>query len=245
MIAHRTNRIGTQTLLALIASLVLTSHAIADIAGSSPAPGLMVRVGDHRLHLYCSGRGEPTVILDSGLGGNSLDWVSVQPGVAEYTRVCTYDRAGYGWSELGPLPRTSKRIAEELHTLLERAGVAGPYVLVGHSFGGYNVRLFASHYPEKTAGVILLDSAHEDQFMHFSKSGITRHTAGNNYFAASGPSIPENLPAEVRPPGSKVGGEKQCVYGVAWRDDVLSPECRAGSPIWPLAGCPCGGHYSR
>ena len=220
MIVDRTIWQGVGAVLVLFTSIAWTSQAVAETASPLPAPGLMVRVGDHRLHLYCMGRGEPTVILDSGLGGNSLDWVSVQPGVAEYTRVCTYDRAGYGWSELGPLPRTSERIAEELHTLLERAGVLGPYVLVGHSFGGYNVRLFASQFPDTIAGVVLLDSAHEDQFMRFQKNGITRHTSGTNYFAASGPSIPENLPSEVRPLAQKLV-EKSSAF-MALRGEMIS-----------------------
>ena len=225
---------GIGALLVLVASFAVASEAVAESTGALPAPGLMVRVGDHRLHLYCTGRGEPTVILDSGLGGNSLDWVSVQPGVAEYTRVCTYDRAGYGWSELGPLPRTSERIAEELHTLLEVAGVLGPYVLVGHSFGGYNVRLFASQYPDTIAGVVLLDSAHEDQFIHFQKNGITRHTTGTNHFAASGPSIPENLPAKVRPVAQKLV-EKSSAF-MALRGEMMSfqrsaEQVRHSSPL--------------
>ena len=138
------------------------------------APGEMVRVGQHRLHLLCMGEGEPTVVLESGLGGNSLDWVRVQPIIAEHNRVCTYDRAGYGWSELGPLPRTSERIADELHILLKRARIPGPYILVGHSFGGYSVRLFATHYANETAGLVLVDAAHEDQFSRFKQYGIAR-----------------------------------------------------------------------
>ncbi len=234
MIVNRTIWKGLGDVLVLIASIVVTTQAVAESTSPLPAPGLMVRVGDHRLHLYCMGRGEPTVILDSGLGGNSLDWVSVQPGVAKYARVCTYDRAGYGWSELGPLPRTSERIAEELHTLLERAGVLGPYVLVGHSFGGYNVRLYASQYPDQIAGVVLLDSAHEDQFMHFQKNGITRHTTGTNFFTASGPSVPENLPQEVRPLAQKLV-EKSSAF-MALRGEMMSfrrsaEQVRQSSPL--------------
>ena len=161
------------------------------------APGKMIPVGGHRLHLLCAGDGEPTVVLESGLGGNSLDWVRVQPKIAESNRVCTYDRAGYGWSELGPLPRTSERIADELYTLLNHAQIPGPYILVGHSFGGYSVRLFATQYPDETAGLILVDAAHEDQFSFFQQIGIARHTAGTN-FMMSGPKIPENLPTETR-----------------------------------------------
>ena len=82
-------------------------RAMAAVGPATPAPGLMVLVGEHRLHLNCAGQGEPAVVMDAGLGGTSLDWVRVQPELARYTRVCTYDRAGYGWSEPGPLPRPS------------------------------------------------------------------------------------------------------------------------------------------
>lgn len=162
-----------------------------------PPPGAVVSVGGHRLHLNCGGQGSPTVILESGLGGNSLDWSRVVPGVAAFTRVCAYDRAGYGWSDMGPLPRTSLRIATELHQLLQSAQVQAPYILVGHSYGGYSVRLFASRYPDETAGLVLVDASHEQQFRYLRKTGALRHEsdwAGS----AGGPGIPENLPAEVR-----------------------------------------------
>jgi pimeloyl-ACP methyl ester carboxylesterase len=126
-----------------------------------PAPGEMVSVSGHNLHIYCTGKpsGGPTVVMDAGLGGGVLDWQTVQPKVAEFARVCSYDRSGLAWSESGPKPRTSQRIVKELHALLENAGVGGPYVLVGHSFGGANVQLYASEYPEEVAGMVLVDSA--------------------------------------------------------------------------------------
>ena len=129
-----------------------------------PAPGEVVDVGGYSMHLYCTGEGggAPTVVMDSGLGGTVLDWHLVQPEVAQFARVCTYDRAGMGWSEPGAQPRTSQQIVEELHDLLGNAGVQGPYVLVGHSFGGTNVQLYASQYPNEVAGMVLVDSATED-----------------------------------------------------------------------------------
>jgi pimeloyl-ACP methyl ester carboxylesterase len=128
-----------------------------------PPPGRMVDVDGHRLHLQCAGEGKPTVVLEAGLATCSLDWWRVQPEVAKFARVCAYDRAGHGWSEPGPRPRTSQRLADELHTLLGSAGIEGPYVLVGHSYGGEIVRMFASRYPEEVAGLVLVDSSHEDQ----------------------------------------------------------------------------------
>ncbi len=124
-----------------------------------PPPGQLVDVGGYRLHINCVGTGGPTVVIDAGAGGWSATWGSrVQPGVAGTTRVCTYDRAGMGWSEPGPLPRTAERFADELHTLLQRAGIPGPYVLVGHSLGGLTARLFAHAYPAEVAGVVLIDA---------------------------------------------------------------------------------------
>lgn len=141
------------------------------------------------------------MVMDAGLGGTSLDWVRVQPHVAKRSRVCTYDRAGYGWSELGPLPRTSKRIADELHTLLARAGESAPYVLVGHSFGGYNVRMFASRFPHDVAGLVLVDAAHEEQAARFMQHGIGQRTvpARGSFVLLSPPRVPAGLPAEIRP----------------------------------------------
>jgi pimeloyl-ACP methyl ester carboxylesterase len=142
-----------------------------DIA-ATPAPGQFVDVGAHRLHLWCVGSGSPTVVFESGLGGGAFDWGYVQPSVARFRRACTYDRAGYGYSEPGPRPRTSRQIVSELFTLLDRAGIAGPVVLVGHSFGGYNVRLFAAEYPSKVVGLVLVDASHEDQGRRYAEAGV-------------------------------------------------------------------------
>jgi pimeloyl-ACP methyl ester carboxylesterase len=132
--------------------------------GKYPPPGRLVDVGGYRLHLHCTGAGTPTVVLDAGLGGGMLDWMLVQPEVAKFSRVCSYDRAGVGWSEAGTQPRTSQQISHELHTLLGNAGIQAPYVLVGHSFGGINMQYFASQHPDEVAGVVLVDSSHENQF---------------------------------------------------------------------------------
>src|SRR5215207_7597931 len=124
-----------------------------------PPPGEMVDVGTHSLHINCIGQGSPTVILESGLGTMSADWANVQPEVANTTRVCAYDRAGTGWSEPGPEPRDSQQIARELHTLLGNAGIDDPYVLVGQSFGGLYVRMYASRYPKEVEGMVLVDAS--------------------------------------------------------------------------------------
>lgn len=148
-------------LLVLLVGLVYQFVATQLAYRNYPAPGEMVSVSGHDMHIYCTGksRGAPTVVMDSGLGGGVLDWQTVQPKVATFARVCSYDRSGLGWSESGQKPRTSQRIVKELHALLSDAGVGGPYVLVGHSFGGANVQLYASEYPEEVAGMVLVDSA--------------------------------------------------------------------------------------
>ncbi len=149
--------------------LGLSYQAIASALDAShyPAPGKLVDIGGYRLHINCTGTGSPTVILDAGLGGTSLDWSKVQPAVAHFTRVCSYDRAGYGWSDTGPGPRTSQQIVKELHLLLVHGQIRGPYLLVGHSVGGLNMRLYAYRYPAEVAGMVLLDSTDEHQYAQF------------------------------------------------------------------------------
>jgi pimeloyl-ACP methyl ester carboxylesterase len=127
-------------------------------------PGDMVDVNGHLMHINCIGEGSPTVILESGLGTMSADWANVQPQVAKTTRVCAYDRAGTGWSEPGPEPRDPQQIARELHTLLGNAGIDGPYVLVGQSFGGLYVRMYADRYPKEVEGMVLVDSSHPEMW---------------------------------------------------------------------------------
>jgi pimeloyl-ACP methyl ester carboxylesterase len=128
---------------------------------ANPPPGQLVDIGGYRLHLWCTGNGAPAVILDNGLGGSSAGWGFVQPDVARFTRVCSYDRAGMGYSDPGPSPRTARRIASELATLLDRSGISGPVVLVGASIAGFNVRVFASDHAERAAGLVLVDASHE------------------------------------------------------------------------------------
>ena len=124
-----------------------------------PPPGRLVSIGTHRLHVRCDGDGSPAVIFDAALGGSSLSWSLVQPAVARLTQACSYDRAGFGWSEAGPLPRTAGRIADELHEWLRAAAVSPPYVLVGHSYGGLVMRSYASRHPNDVAGLVLIEPA--------------------------------------------------------------------------------------
>lgn len=128
-----------------------------------PPPGPMISVGNHKLLLYCMGEGSPTVVIEPGMGVDWVTWWRVIRKVTESTEVCVYDRAGYGWSEPGPMPRTAGRIADELHRLLANARVRGPYILAGFSFGGYIARIYASRFPESLSGVVLVDPSHEDE----------------------------------------------------------------------------------
>ena len=150
--------------LILIAGVTYQFIATQVDGYTCPPPGQLVDVGGYKMHLHCTGQGGPTVILDAAMGCNSLEWSLIQPDVAKITRVCSYDRAGNGWSDEGSYPRTSMQIVEELHDLLTRAKIPGPYILVGHSFGGVNMRLYANRYPEDVIGMVLVDASHEDQF---------------------------------------------------------------------------------
>ncbi|GAA1944704.1 alpha/beta hydrolase [Microbacterium deminutum] len=127
-------------------------------AQANPMPGRLVEIGDHGLHVYCAGSGSPTVVLEAGGGAKASDLALISTRVAADTRVCVYDRAGRGWSESAPTPPHGIQIATDLHTLLQRAGVPGPYVLAGHSFGGLYVQTFAARYPSEVAGMVLIDS---------------------------------------------------------------------------------------
>src|SRR5262249_40965650 len=136
-----------------------------------------VDVGGWRLHLNCTGTarpGQPTVVLEAGAGDFSVEWSLVQPRVAEFARVCSYDRAGDGWSDLGPHPRTFHQIVYELHTLLVRAGERTPVVLVGHSYGGLLVRLYQSTYPAEVAGMVLVEAGADDPLRMMPDGTVVR-----------------------------------------------------------------------
>ncbi|MCB2426612.1 alpha/beta fold hydrolase [Methylophaga pinxianii] len=148
--------------------LVFWSVSAPLIAAEFPAiPGQRFDIGGYQLHIHCMGSGSPTVIVDVGLGDDSTDWLPIQKAVSSSARICVFDRPGYGWSDFGPSPRTSNRIAQELEELLIQAEVPPPYILVGHSFGGYNIRIFAANNPQMVAGMVLVDASHEDQYTQF------------------------------------------------------------------------------
>ena len=207
-------------LLILLGGSGLAYQAISEARDMNqyPPPGQLIDIGGYRLHLYCTGHGDPTVILESGLAGPALQWALVQQELEESTRVCSYDRAGLGWSDIGPSPRTSQQMVNELHALLHNAGVQGPYVLVGHSLGGFNVRIFAHEYPSETAGLVLVAGGNENDnarmppeyrkieesnkqsnrlLMTLTRFGITR-LAGNTGLLSSFTSLLVEFPSSVQ-----------------------------------------------
>jgi pimeloyl-ACP methyl ester carboxylesterase len=150
-------------IVVLIIGLALVGYFVEPVAEAAdakayPPPGQLVDVGGYSLHINCTGEGSPTVVIESGWGDMSASWGWVQPEVAKTTRVCTYDRAGMGWSESSPQPRTAREYAKELHTLLINANEPGPYVLVGHSMGGFTVIVYAHDYPDEVFGLVLVDT---------------------------------------------------------------------------------------
>jgi pimeloyl-ACP methyl ester carboxylesterase len=141
-----------------------------------PQIGRSVDIGGRTLNISCKGTGQPAVIFESGGRGPGLEWDDIQAEVAKYTEACWYDRAGEGWSDAGPYPRTSRAIATDLHKLLQRAKVPSSYVLAGASFGGLNSRVYVGLYPAEVAGIVLIDSADEDE-LRLAPKFFLGHTA--------------------------------------------------------------------
>ena len=197
------------------------------VANEPPAPGTYIWVGDHRLHLVCRGSGSPTVVFDSGLGGSSLDWTLVQPAVASFTRACAYDRAGYAWSDQGPLPRDSENIVRDLEQLLGNGSVAAPYVLVGHSLGGLIAQHFARQNPHRVAGMVLVDATHEDQFRRL-RQAIIQSGNGRQAFLVMGNAefVPVGLPEDISLLSSDFSGRAKSIVVVQSELNFLHKSAR-------------------
>jgi pimeloyl-ACP methyl ester carboxylesterase len=155
------HRLGSRAYLIVVLLVSIYPAPVVARRNTPTPPGKLVDLGGHQLHVHCSGTGAPVVIVENGLGDFSFDWTLVQNMVSHVTRICTYDRAGYAWSDPGPKPRTFAQLNLELHDALQKLGEKGPFVLVGHSYGGPVMVNFASAYPQDAAGVVLVDSAHE------------------------------------------------------------------------------------
>jgi pimeloyl-ACP methyl ester carboxylesterase len=157
-VSNRLRRKRLNMVFALLCVLPIVTPAQKDDTSKNPPPplGKLVDVGGYRVHLYCTGTGSPTVVIVGA--GYSFDWGLVQPEVAKFTRVCSYDHSGIGWSNDGPKDSCSLRV-NEIHAALRNAGINGPYILVGHSLGGLVARLYAGRYPDETAGMVFVDHA--------------------------------------------------------------------------------------
>lgn len=192
-------------LSALLVSLCSAPASADESFYDIPAPGQLVDLGGgYHLHINCEGdvNSPHTVILDAGLGDWSTHWTAVQNLLKQEYRVCSYDRAGYGWSDPGPRPRDSQRIVAELHSLLEKAGLQPPYLLVGHSFGGLNMRLFASTYAHEVEGLVLVEASHPDSLPYQrGEDGKTPASSYSNQMMVAHYVEPEELafPPEAKP----------------------------------------------
>lgn len=207
------------SLARLLLSLVLISQTVPPPVDPPPPrhPGRLVDVGGHLMHFHCTGTGSPAVVVEYGLGDFSTDWSLVEARVRKFTRICTYDRAGYAWSEPGPLPRTYPQLNLELHEGLRKLGERGPFILVGHSFGGPVVRSYAAAYPDEVTGLVLVDTIHEDQRIPIMGKAVRLRAS------ATGRAIPparmEVLPEEkIVTPSNPPSGPPDPLYR------VLAPE---------------------
>ena len=197
-----------QLLLATAIALLGAADARAQPTSAAPPfppPGKLIDIGGWKLHLNCTGQAkpqQPTVILEAGIGDFSVEWSLVQPSVAKFARVCSYDRADDGWSDYGPSPRTMRQIVYELHTLLAKANERPPYVLVGHSYGGWLVRLYTATYPSEVSGMVLVEAGADDPIRVLG-DGKPRHASdlvtGKTIPEpkTSGPVVESEIPAEV------------------------------------------------
>jgi pimeloyl-ACP methyl ester carboxylesterase len=182
----------------ILSAAVLLGAQQVEIA---PAPGRLVDLGGRQLHLHCTGAGGPTVIIEAGASAFAIDFSLVQPEVARTTRVCSYDRAGSGWSDPRPDVDTPIRVVHDLRALLDRAGEKPPFVMVGASRGGVYVRLFQAEYPDDVVGLVLIDPTAEDQlFVMFEGRGVALTSLTPDQHRAMQATLPETIPIPSRQP---------------------------------------------
>src|SRR5262249_31931320 len=156
------HRMLVRIVMVVCMMVCVTASVVAQPADIGAPPGRLIDVGGRKLHARCTGAGAPTVVLEAGRSAFAMDWALVQPEIARTNRVCSYDRAGHGWSDPGGAD-TAERAVADLHALLQAVGEKPPYVLVGASRGGLFVRLYDVRYPGEVTGMVLVDPAHEDR----------------------------------------------------------------------------------
>jgi pimeloyl-ACP methyl ester carboxylesterase len=250
------------TLLAIICSSVLVLPSPSSTESDPVPPGHLIDIGGRRLHLNCTGSGVPTIVAESGLGGFSTDWALVQPEVSKFTRFCSYDRAGYAWSDNGPALDMVEETVDDLRMLLRKAGVDPPYVLIGASLGGLYVRAYQRRFPEEVAGLVLADASSE-HFLDFQIEGKDKVLADmsaeelRRMFEARlrAPATPRILPTTVEAPADRLPKEAQSARlwalrklmssepviptfsgAESWREEfiALRPQSPLGHPLGDL-----------
>lgn len=180
---------------ALCCTLLAAAPLSAQTKDIGPAPGRLVDVGGRKLHLHCTGAGAPTVVLEAGASAFAIDWSLVQPEIARTNRVCSYDRAGHGWSDPAKAVTTPERVALDLHAALAAAGEKPPYVMVGASMGGIYVRIYQARHPDDIVGMVLVDPAHEDRlFTMYRGEGVTIASLTAEQLRSTMPSRPVPVP---------------------------------------------------
>ena len=245
--------IGLVLLVAII-GLVYESRSQASDEASFPPPGQLWDVGGRNLHLICSGDGSPTVILEAGGGSSSVQWWAIDDQLAAFSRVCMYDRPGFGYSDPSPTELTFEDGARDLNALLVAAGVPGPYILVGHSKGGMHVRTYARLYPDDIAGVLLLDAAEEEDIFGnfdfieqslkeaegqrlFARFGLIRFLLRNFPDSVPLPEIPDELVEPYYREIARQGTwEAAIAGGAAYR--LTPPEMRVAGGFGDLGDTP-------
>jgi pimeloyl-ACP methyl ester carboxylesterase len=209
---------------------VRTLIAVAALSAALPvAPGKLVDVGGRKLHLHCSGSGSPAVVLVAGGGAYSIDWALVQPRVSATTRVCSYDRAGLGWSDEGPADETVEQTVSDLHALLQRAGERGPYVLVGASIGGIYIRAYQRAFPSDVAGLVFSNSANRVGLAVKGANGLLWDLSEDQIRAAFPlPPPPGPAPSREGDPFDRLPADLQAVrleFDIAlWKKWTNAPE---------------------
>jgi pimeloyl-ACP methyl ester carboxylesterase len=168
----------------LVAGAIYQAAASASDLKKYPPPGKLYDVGQYRLHLYCTGEGSPSVVLEAGSSSPGLTWASVQREIEKSTRVCSYDRAGIGYSESAGGPLSPQQVASDLHALLKAANVPGPYIMVGHSAGGVYMRAYTSKFPSEVVGMVLVDSSHEGENLILPPEWVKLNQTQNTMMAA-------------------------------------------------------------